>query len=100
MRLQFERFIPKELTLKSFLAYDRIDFAETVAAFVEGKNAHPQQLQILIWYLRIGKFEGVERMITRRVTLDNVVDKGFKELVENPDEHIKILACARNKRLL
>ncbi|KAJ5564732.1 chaperonin 10-like protein [Penicillium frequentans] len=82
MRLPFERFIPKELTLKSFLAYDEIDFAETVAAFVEGK------------------FKGVERMITRRVTLDDVVDKGLKELVENPDEHIKILACARTESLL
>jgi len=40
MRLPFERFIPKELTLKSFLAYDEIDFRETVAAFVEGKDTH------------------------------------------------------------
>lgn len=39
-------------------------------------------------------------MITRRVTLDDVVDKGFKELVENPDGHIKILASARKESLL
>jgi len=39
-------------------------------------------------------------MITRRVALDDVVDKGFKELVGNPDMHIKILASARNESLL
>lgn len=30
-------------------------------------------------------------MITSRITLDEVVDKGFKALLEHRDEHCKIL---------
>ncbi|KAE8347731.1 hypothetical protein BDV24DRAFT_157206 [Aspergillus arachidicola] len=69
-------FMRKELTYKSFLAYDDADFKATVAAFTEGK------------------FAGVERMITRRVMLEELVEKGFKTLLQNPDEHIKIVATA------
>jgi threonine dehydrogenase-like Zn-dependent dehydrogenase len=32
-----------------------------------------------------------EGMITSRITLDEVVDKGFKVLLEHRDEHCKIL---------
>ena len=32
-----------------------------------------------------------EGMITSRITLDEVVDKGFKALLEHRDEHCKIL---------
>lgn len=32
-----------------------------------------------------------ERMITSRIALDEVVDKGFKALLEHRDEHCKIL---------
>ncbi|KAB8209881.1 chaperonin 10-like protein [Aspergillus parasiticus] len=70
-------FMRKELTYKSFLAYDDADFKATVAAFTEGK------------------FAGVERMITRRIALEELVEKGFKTLLQNPDEHIKIVAAAR-----
>ena len=42
----------------------------------------------------IGKFAGVERMITRRIALEDLVDKGFKTLLQNADEHIKIVATA------
>ncbi|GAB1207928.1 hypothetical protein APSETT445_006664 [Aspergillus pseudonomiae] len=65
-------FMFKELTYKAFLAYDNADFKATVAAFVEG----------------------VERMITRRIALEDLVDKGFKTLLQNADEHIKIVATA------
>ncbi|PGH05242.1 hypothetical protein AJ79_06853 [Helicocarpus griseus UAMH5409] len=76
-RLPFEHFIPKELTFKTFLAYDDIDFKEVVAAF------------------SAGRFEGVERMITRRVPLEDIVDKGFKELTQNLGDHIKIMATPK-----
>ncbi|PIG80774.1 alcohol dehydrogenase [Aspergillus arachidicola] len=69
-------FMRKELTYKSFLAYDDADFKATVAAFTEGK------------------FAGVERMITRRIMLEELVEKGFKTLLQYPDEHIKIVATA------
>ncbi|RAQ54996.1 alcohol dehydrogenase [Aspergillus flavus] len=69
-------FMRKELTYKSFLVYDDADFKATVAAFTEGR------------------FAGVERMITRRIALEELVEKGFKTLLQNPDEHIKIVATA------
>ena len=42
-----------------------------------------------------GKFQGYERMITRRINLEDVVSKGFEELINNKDEHIKILISPR-----
>ncbi|KAK2733651.1 hypothetical protein FQN55_003289 [Onygenales sp. PD_40] len=79
LTLPFAHFISKELTFKAFLAYNENDFKETVTAF----NA--------------GHFAGVERMITRRVHLEDIVEKGFKELTENAGNHIKILATARKE---
>ncbi|SMQ52514.1 unnamed protein product [Zymoseptoria tritici ST99CH_3D7] len=42
-----------------------------------------------------GKFEGVEKMITSRIALQDVVTKGFDELINNKDEHVKILVTPR-----
>jgi hypothetical protein len=39
----------------------------------------------------IGKFKGVETMVTSRVYIDDIVVKGFQELVTHKDDHIKIL---------
>lgn len=38
-----------------------------------------------------GKITGYERMITSRVPLAQVVDKGFEELANRKDDHVKIL---------
>ena len=37
-----------------------------------------------------GKLE-TESLITGKISLNNIVDKGFKELIENKDVNIKIL---------
>jgi hypothetical protein len=39
----------------------------------------------------IGKFKNVETMVTSRVYIDDIVAKGFQELVTHKDNHIKIL---------
>ncbi|KAJ0414979.1 chaperonin 10-like protein [Aspergillus carlsbadensis] len=70
-------FMQKELTYKSSLAYDQGDFWETVDAFMEGR------------------FAGVERMITGRIALADIVEKGFEELVR-PNDHLKILASPKS----
>ncbi|EEH45868.2 uncharacterized protein PADG_02018 [Paracoccidioides brasiliensis Pb18] len=80
-KLQYEHFLLKELTFKTFLAYDETDFKEVVAAFGSGR------------------FAGVEKMITRRISLDEIVEKGFKELTENPGDHIKIIASPKIRLL-
>ncbi|KAL3491448.1 hypothetical protein BJX62DRAFT_251407 [Aspergillus germanicus] len=71
-------FMQKELTYKSSLAYDQGDFRETVDAFMEGR------------------FAGVERMITGRIALEDIVEKGFEELVR-PNDHLKILASPKGR---
>ena len=38
-----------------------------------------------------GELQGYEKMITSRVALDDVVAKGFEELVARKDNHVKIL---------
>jgi (R,R)-butanediol dehydrogenase/meso-butanediol dehydrogenase/diacetyl reductase len=63
----------KEITMVSSLVYNDDDFRETVEQFVGGA------------------FKGVEKMVTDRIYLDDVVEKGFEALVESKDDHIKIL---------
>ncbi|KAH7021482.1 threonine dehydrogenase [Microdochium trichocladiopsis] len=70
-------FILKELTYRAFLAYGEKDFAETVAAFTAGR------------------FKGVEKMITSRLSLDEIVDKGFEVLIGDSQDEIKILASPK-----
>ena len=47
----------------------------------------------------IGKFPGVEEMVTSRIELDDVAKQGFEELVRNKDHHIKILVTPKSELL-
>jgi len=42
-----------------------------------------------------GKLIGYEKLITGRIRLEDIVEKGFKELINNKDEHIKILVSTK-----
>lgn len=75
--LPMEFFMIKELTFRTTMAYDDRDFGSTVKDFIDGK------------------FPGAERMITARIALRDVKEKGFEQLVQHKDEHIKILATPR-----
>jgi hypothetical protein len=46
-----------------------------------------------------GAFDGYEKLVTRRVSLEDVVTKGFDELVNNKDDQIKILVSPKLKQL-
>lgn len=46
----------------------------------------------------LGKFKGLERMVTSRIHLDDISKKGFDELVTNKDEHIKILVTPHRSK--
>ena len=63
----------KEFNLTASRAYNDEDYAATVDYFVKGK------------------FSGFETMVTSRIALPDITDKGFKQLIENKDQHIKIL---------
>jgi len=68
-----ECVIFKELTLKGSMSYNEMDFREVVDAFIEGK------------------FPGLENFVTNRITLEDTVEKGFKELLANKNNQTKIL---------
>ncbi|EXJ79935.1 hypothetical protein A1O3_08220 [Capronia epimyces CBS 606.96] len=70
-------FMMKELVLRVAMAYTDEDFREVVEEFVAGK------------------FKGAEQMITSRILLDDVVTKGFEELVNHKDDHVKILVTPK-----
>jgi (R,R)-butanediol dehydrogenase/meso-butanediol dehydrogenase/diacetyl reductase len=61
-----------ELNVVGTIAYTPEDFADTIAMLKDGSI----------------KTEGI---ITERIDLTNVVDGGFRELVEHKDRHVKIL---------
>jgi hypothetical protein len=42
-----------------------------------------------------GKLAGYEKLVTGRIKLDDIVEKGFKQLINNKDQHIKILVTPR-----
>lgn len=67
----------KELTIKFSLAYDNTDFKAVVEDFCADK------------------FPGCEQMITARISLDDIVGKGFEELIHKKDKHVKIVATPR-----
>lgn len=62
----------KEISLTGIIGYDRVH-------------------QEVVDALREGKFEGLEKLITRKISLDEVVEKGIKALMAEKDTQIKIL---------
>lgn len=79
--IPFGEFMGKEITIKATLAYNEKDFGDTVRDFVGGK------------------FEGAESMITARIGLEDLVEKGFEELVQRKERHSKILVTPRRELL-
>ena len=45
-----------------------------------------------------GKLKGYEKLVTGRIALNDIVKKGFEELVNNKDQHIKILVNPSSRR--
>jgi len=62
----------KEINLTGTLGYDSV---------------HPELLEAVA----SGKISGVESLITRKIGLDDVVQKGFLALCNEKDNHVKIL---------
>ncbi|KAL4813081.1 chaperonin 10-like protein [Aspergillus spinulosporus] len=80
MTLPLAPFMWKEVIYKSSLAYNQDDFKDVVNAFLAGR------------------FQGVEKMITNRLSLEDIVEKGFKELIK-PNSHIKILDTPKRESI-
>ncbi len=98
MVVPVSHFMLKEITMKCSLAYDDKHFKETVDAFVAGELPGARLLFRLITPL-VGKFEGVENMITSRIYIDDISSKGFEELVTNKNQHIKIMVTTHKDKV-
>lgn len=86
------------------MSYTHEDFQQVVEAFKEGTKyvdamVSPSTTDTLVLSLT-GKFDGVSKMVTSRIALEDVVHKGFEELVLNKDDHIKILVTPRHDNLV
>lgn len=47
----------------------------------------------------LGKFKGIEKMVTSRIYIDDIVGKGFEELITNKDQHIKIMVTTHKDKV-
>lgn len=89
MAIPFMHYLLKEITTKCAFAYTDKDFKDTVDAFLTG-NLYLLILNLKLNY-RLGRFKGIETMVTSRIHLDDIAKKGFEELVQHKDNHIKIM---------
>src|ERR1700728_2761465 len=93
-------FILKEITVKGSLSYTHEDFQQVVEAFKKDtKYVDATVSSSTPDILVTGKFDSVSKMVTSRIALEDVVHKGFEELVLNKDDHIKILVTPRHDNL-
>lgn len=90
MVIPFSTFFLKEIKILSSCCYNKEDFREVMDLIGEG-NLRCHKLVIDALLTLSGKFEGYEKMVTSRISLEDVVEKGFEELVNRKDHHIKIL---------
>lgn len=71
----------KEISIVFSFAYDHCDFGQVVEDFVTGK------------------FEGVGKMITSRILVEDLTMKGLEELIHRKDSHVKIVATPKQSLL-
>lgn len=79
MALPMWEFTWKHITVKSTLRFSDEAFRQTMDLMAQGK------------------FIGYERLITGRIGLEDIVDQGFSELINNKDKHIKILVSPNSR---
>ncbi|MGI5920859.1 MAG: 2,3-butanediol dehydrogenase [Syntrophomonadaceae bacterium] len=61
---------------------------------IKGSLGYNGEFATVISMLQDGRLDA-ETMITGRIKLEDIVEKGFKELVENKDENIKIIVTPK-----
>ena len=91
----------KHITVKGVLIFSGEDFEEVMQWMAEGECS--SVARTLCYHRDLtsvtGKLQGYEKMVTSRISVEDIVEKGFKELINNKDKHIKIMVTP-NKSLL
>ena len=73
--------LKKEISIKGCQAYKTQDFQEMTQLLADGR------------------LKGYKQMVTSRIHLEDVVEKGFNALINHKDDHIKILITPRKENL-
>ncbi|KAF7762447.1 hypothetical protein Agabi119p4_9040 [Agaricus bisporus var. burnettii] len=70
--LNVNLILVREINFTGIVGYDRV---------------HEEVLSLIA----SGKIKGLDELITKRISLDDVVEEGFKKLLSEKDKHVKIL---------
>jgi threonine dehydrogenase-like Zn-dependent dehydrogenase len=90
------KFSLKELVYRASLGSANEDIKETVEDFIAGTYFIYALISDPGMYSRtIGRFNGVENMVTGRISLGNLVAQGFEALIKHRDDHVKILVTPK-----
>ena len=89
------QFFFKEIKLFSSCGYNKQDFEDVMGLIGQGEQYRCVNKSNTLINGLPGKFPGYETMVTDRISIEDVVSKGFEELVNNKDDHIKILVSPR-----
>ena len=92
MIIPFAHFMLKDVTIRGSVVYDDEDFAEVMQMVAEGEMIFPATRRADSYS---GRFAGFESLVTARIGLEDLVEKGIKELISNKDKHIKILVTPK-----
>ena len=92
----------KHITIKFAAVYSRGDIEEAIRLLAQGEsssNSRIETLGIMSSYAFTGQLQGYENMVTHRITIDDVVDQGFRRLLRNKDGDIKVLVTPKPQRV-
>lgn len=101
MTIAIWKFIAKHVTIKRCLTFNKEDLAETMDLMANGKERvllRSDKCEIADTH--VGKLKGYKKMFTSRIVVDDIVQDGFEELVNNKQKHVKVLVSPRGLSLL
>ena len=94
----FGPFLMKEITLRTSMVYSCEDFREVMECINQGELLYPGFHMMLT--ILTGRYPGLERMVTGKISLDDLVSKGLKQLAESREGHIKILVTPKQAQFI
>ncbi|KIW66363.1 chlorophyll synthesis pathway protein BchC [Phialophora macrospora] len=92
--IPFMQFFLKEIKFSSSCCYNANDFRETMELVANGmlRMISPTSyMSTLLNDSTKGQVKNYEQMVTTRIALEDTVRGGFEELINNKDNHVKIL---------
>lgn len=79
------------------MIFDDSSMAEVIRSIVEGELSSKESSHACLLAMS-GKLEGWQELVTGRIGLQSIVERGFEELLNHKDKHVKILVSPRERR--